>query len=295
VPTQTRLSIAKADIVRHFDAAPQKVYMQSEIAKTLGQNRAFWRLAQRTTTAQFLEYLLHSGRLREHTLRSEEYHKVVTRYSWGEASVYELAVSLAKTAYLSHGTAVFLHGLTDLIPKTLYLNIEQSVKPAPAGRLTQESLDRAFANKQRRSNLSYSYDGWTVTVISGKNTARLGVDPIEGPGSEKIAATNLERTLIDIVVRPAYAGGILQVLQAYRAAKDRLSTNRLVAYLKRLDYVYPYQQAIGFLMERAGYEESRYSLLQEMKSPFKFYLTHGLDKPSFNSRWQLFFPHGLER
>ena len=294
MPLPTRLSIAKADILRHFDAAPQKVYLQSEIAKVLSENRAFWRLAQRTNTSQFLEYLLHTGRLKEHKLKSEEYQKVVTRYSWGDASVYALATSLAKTAYLSHGTAVFLHGLTDLIPKTLYLNIEQSIKQAPTGRLTQESLDRAFASQQRRSNLSYSYDDSTITVISGKNTGRLGVDPIEAPSSEKVDATNLERTLIDIVVRPAYAGGIVQVLDAYRAAKDRLSTNRLVAYLKRLDYVYPYQQAIGFLMERAGYGESRYTLLQEMTSPFKFYLTHGLDNPSFNTRWQLFFPHGLE-
>jgi predicted transcriptional regulator of viral defense system len=295
MPTQTRLSIAKADIIRHFDSAPQKVYLQSDIAKTLSENRAFWRLAQRTNTAEFLDYLGRTGRLKKHTLRSEEYQKVLTRYSWGEASIYELAVSLAKSAYLSHGTAVFLHGLTDIIPKTLYLNIEQSIKPAPPGHLSQENLNRAFANQQRRSRLSYTYEEWTVTVISGKNTARLGVDPIESPASEKVAATNLERTLIDIVVRPSYAGGVVQVLEAYRAAKDRLSTNRLVAYLKRLDYVYPYQQAIGFLMERAGYEESRYSLLQAMKSPFNFYLTHGLENPDFDSRWQLFFPHGLER
>lgn len=294
MPLPTRLAIAKADILRYFDSAPKKVYLQSEISNVLSENRAFWRLALRTNTTQFLDYLRHTGRLTEHRLKSAEYHKVVTRYAWGEASVYELATSLAKTAYLSHGTAVFLHGLTDLIPKTLYVNIEQSIKPAPSGRLTQESLDRAFANQQRRSNLSYSYEDWTITVISGKSTSRLGVDPIDGPSLEKIEATNLERTLVDIVVRPAYAGGIVQILEAYRAAKERLSTNRLVAYLKRLDYVYPYQQAIGFLMERAGYDESRYSLLQEMKSPFKFYLTHGLDKPSFNRRWQLYFPRGLE-
>jgi len=56
-------------------------------------------------------------------------------------------------------------------------------------------------------------------MIAGKNTNRLGVEEIAGPASETIPVTNLERTLIDIVVRPAYAGGTSQLLKAYRTAK----------------------------------------------------------------------------
>ena len=166
----------------------------------------------------------------------------------GDASTYELAQALLPRGYLSHSTAVALHRLTDLIPKTLYLNVEQSPKPAPSGSLTQRGIDLAFSRKQRQSNMTYDHNDWSVTIINGKNTAALGVEEIVGPSEEQLRVTNLERTLIDIVVRPTYAGGIFQVLEAYRAA-GRLSTNRLVATLKKLDYIYPYHQAIGFLMD----------------------------------------------
>ena len=169
-----------------------------------------------------------------------------------------------------------LHALTDLIPKTHYLNVEQSPKPAPAGALTQRGLDQAFSREQRSSNLTYEHDGCSVRIISGKNTKSLGVEEILGPSKEPLLATNLERTLIDIVVRPAYSGGIFQVLEAYRTARDRVSTNRLIATLKKLEYVYPYHQAIGFLMELAGYGESRCAMVKNLGMNFDFYLAHGL-------------------
>lgn len=58
--------------------------------------------------------------------------------------------------------------------------------------------------------------------------------------------TKLERTLIDIAVRPNYAGGVHHVLEAYAAAKSRVSVNVLLATLQKMEYVYPYHQVIGF-------------------------------------------------
>lgn len=294
MPRRSQLSIAKRDILSYFDGLPQRVYSDAELTGVLSERRAAWRLAERTSTRDFIAFLEREGKLRARLFRSHAYERETTRYSWGEASPYELACAFNRKGYLSHASAVALHGLTDLIPKKLYLNVEQSPKPSGSGSLTQHRIDFAFSRRQRQSNLSYELDDWTITVLSGKNTGRLGVVQISGSQSEPLQVTNLERTLIDIAVRPAYAGGIFQVLEAYRGAREGVSVNRLVATLRKLAYIYPYHQAIGFLMERAGYDVKRLTLLEELGIEYKFYLTHEIGDPEYDSKWRLFYPKGLE-
>jgi predicted transcriptional regulator of viral defense system len=293
MPRPTRLTIAKKDILAVFEDAPQKVYSQADIAQALAQHRTFWRLAERTRVGDFITFLERQGRLKSHEFRATNYARTITRYAWGEVSPYELALSFQPRGYLSHSTAVALHGLTDLIPKALFLNVEQSPKPLSNKGLTQRGIDLAFSRKQRQSNLTYSYDGYSVTIVSGKNTGGLGVEEIFGPRDERLKVTNLERTLIDIVVRPAYSGGVFQALEVYRAAKDKLSVNRLLALLKKLNYIYPYHQAIGFLMERAGFDEKRLKMLMALPMDYNFYLTHGMKESDFSAKWRLFYPKGF--
>ena len=87
-------------------------------------------------------------------------------------------------------------------------------------------------------------------------TDRLGVEKIRSAKRELLEVTDLERTLIDITVRPNYAGGAKAVLSAYRQARGRISVDKLLTFLKRFDYVYPYHQAIGFYLEKSSYPQS---------------------------------------
>jgi hypothetical protein len=288
----SRIEIAKNDIVRLFDEDSKRVYTKSDLASVLEQNRGFWRLTQSTRVDHFIDFLIETSRLTEVSLTSAAYPGFV-RYAWGEVSAYQVALSVKPRSYLSHGTAVSLHGLTDQIPKTIYVNQEQSPKPAPKGELTQGAIDRAFSNQQRRSAYVLAYEQQRIVLLSGKNTGNLGVGRVAGPLQEQLDVTSIERTLIDISVRPIYAGGVFQVLEAYKSAKDRLSVNTLIATLKKLDYVYPYHQIIGFYMQRAGYEEKRYGRLKKLGLNFDFYLTYGMKESEFDPHWRLHYPKGL--
>jgi predicted transcriptional regulator of viral defense system len=289
----TRLQLAKRQITTFFDATEKRVFSRKELSAILSQQRIDWRLAQSTTSKEFIDFLREKTKLKEATLESKTY-VLPARYIWGEASPYLLALSLRKQGYLSHATAVSLHTLTDQIPKTIYVNFEQSPKPRSEGTLSQESIARAFASPQRRTHYVFRYQDWQIAILSGKQTGRLGVVTVRTPQGESVDVTNLERTLIDIAVRPEYAGGVYQVLHAFRSAKRQMSVNALLAILKGLDYIYPYHQAIGFYMQRAGYEESRWERLKQLDFKYDFYLAHDIRDRIYDSEWRLFYPKGFE-
>jgi len=289
----SRLENATPQIAAFFEASEQRVYTSGDLRSLIARQRFEWRVPASTSFGKLVDFLLEKTKLRSVSLTSERYGSI-DRYAWGEVSPYLLALSVKRGSYLSHATALFLQGLTEQIPKTIYVNREQSAKGTPIGTLSQEAIDRAFAGRQRRSNYIFRYEEWQIVLTSGKHTGGLGVVTLLGPAKEGLRATGLERTLIDIVVRPDYAGGVYEVLKAYKSAKDRMSVNVLMAHLKKLDYTYPYHQAIGFYMQRASYEQERWGRLRRLTMNFDFYLAHGIGDKAYDSSWRLFFPKGLE-
>jgi hypothetical protein len=287
-----QLKSAKPKIESTFDSQQITAVGSRQLQVLLQNNHSNWELSPDLPFTKFLNFMLKHTKLREITLTSTDYGSQ-TRYIWRTPSIYAIALSLKSNSYLSHETAVVLHGLTGSSAKRVYVNREQSQKPKGLG-LSQESLNRAFANKQRESKLRYSYRNSQIVMLSGMFTDRLGVEQKRSPKGEILDVTSVERTLIDIAVRPNYAGGVSAVLDAFRRAKRQLSSERVLTILKRLDYIYPYHQAIGFYVEKAGYPESDWSRFLKLGISFKFYLTHGLsvDK-EYDPMWSLYYPKDL--
>lgn len=143
------------------------------------------------------------------------------------------------------------------MPKVLYVNYEQSAKPRPSGTLTQEGIDRAFRGQQRESTFAFAYKDYRLVLLSGKNTRQLAVQTKQLPDGGTVRVTRLERTLIDIAVRPTYDGGSLPGVEAYRMTTQVLSPDKLVATLEQLDCLYPYYQAIRFYPNGPEFRRSR--------------------------------------
>lgn len=288
----TRLTLSKPGIVALFDQQTNPVFKQSQIGQILDQHREAWRLPQSLSLTKFIEYLTKNSKLKK--VRVDLPHRPETLYVWGQASAFCMASSLKTGGYLSHYTAMQVHELTNQSPEILYVNHEQRPQPKPAGPLTQEAVDRAFKATQRVSKNIAPMGRRKVRVLNGKHTGRYGVEELNDQDGHPVQVTTLERTLIDIVVRPGYSGGVTEVLEAYQRAAELVQVNKLLATLRKMDYVYPYQQAIGFYMDRSGaYPEKRLAMLEAERSDINFYLTYAMGEIEYSDRWRIHFPAGL--
>jgi len=283
---KTRFNIAKPDIIKYFNDIDKKVFSREDIGSILSKNRAFWRLTKYLTIEKFTELLLDATDLKKHKLKFNSFELV--RYSWGEIDIVDLALSLRKKGYLSHYSALSYHGLTEQVPKTIYINVEQSKKEIKSNRLLQSQIDKALASPAKLSNNYTVYNDQYIYLLNGKHTGALGVEVND---VKNVRVTDIERTLIDITIRPEYSGGIYEVLKAYGNASQDVSINKLVSYLKKLNYSYPYHQCIGFFMMASGkYRDSQLQLVRQIDMPLKFYLTHGIEKKVFSKEWNLYYP-----
>lgn len=291
---QSRIQIAKRDIIRLFDELPNKVLTQSKIGDIFSKQRDSWRLAQNMTVRNFIDFLIKQAKLKRFDFPFP-YRKEI-RYTWGEIPLLEILLALKSNAYFSHYTAMKMHGLTEQVPKTIYLNHEQPNRPKGAG-LEQGRIDLAFSRAARVSQNAIEFGDLRICLINGMQTGQLGVIDekvsYDFPNPIQVRFTNIERTLIDITVRPNYAGGVFEVLKAYRLSQGRVSINKIAAMLQKLQYVYPYHQAIGFYLERAGYKDDSIALLRRFPMEFNFYLTHQISNKVYIKDWRLYIPKGF--
>ncbi len=288
-----RLTLAKPAIQLLFEASPRHTYRYGDLIRILEQNREAWRLAQSTTAAKFIKYLTDNVNL--HTARFELPHRPETVYSWGRLSVQELAVAAKPGAYLTHYSAMSIHELTEQVPKTIYVNVEQRPHYPDPDSLTQESIDRAFRNPQRMTTNIAEHEGHRLVFVNGRFTGQLGVIDHTLATGETVRVTDLERTLIDIAVRPAYSGGVAEVARAYAGALARMDVSRLAEYLKKMAFVYPYEQVVGYYLERAGAKPVDLAPFRKEPFRFDFYLAHGMRPRDTElvERWRLFVPKGF--
>lgn len=280
-----------------LDATEQRIFTRGQFEKVVQQHRDEWALPKSVSIGEVIE------RLREHGLVQHAFEfpsRTDKRLTWRQVPILEVINSLLPGSYFSHYTALSAHGLTEQLPKSIYLNKEQVARSNPSAQLTQARIDMAMSRPQRQSSSVARYGEFIVCELHGQNTGNLGVvrarvTDIIAYETADVHVTNLERTLIDAAVRPNYCGGIAEVIKAYDAAKSSLSTNRLVSYLRQLGFVYPYHQAIGYYLDVSGAGKGvAMQELREIPMKFDFYLAYGMSEMTYVPRWRLYVPKGFD-
>lgn len=289
---QSSLQNAGDHIARFIAACGRRVWTEQQLSKAITEMRTEWGVAKSIPNSQIIEFLVSETPLSLVHLAFTN--RPVRQYWWGQPTPYEAAASLDANGYFSHLSAMHLQSLTERAPDTIYLNVEQKNRGTLNGRLSQPAIDAAFRGPCRISNDRAAYDNLTVCRLSGKNTGNFGLVSRKHPVHGTVRITGIPRTLLDIAVRPVYSGDPTSVVTAYRLAAGRFKIAELFRTLDEIKHAYPYQQAIGFCMERSGgYSEADLLIMQSRISHFNFYLDYGMVDPTFSERWRIYYPRDL--
>src|SRR3546814_14766842 len=102
------------------------------------------------TLSKFIDELIGKAGFQEIEVKFDTIGRRV--FTFGDVHDIELAAGIFPKGYLSHYSAVYLIGLTEQIPKRIYVTNEQSKKTEkPHSALLQENIDNAFRKPQRIS------------------------------------------------------------------------------------------------------------------------------------------------
>ncbi len=133
------------------------------------------------------------------------------------------ALAGGKGYYLSHGTAMEVHQMVTQPQLMVYVT---TVKPLR----------------------SRSIMGTEFRFILGKRKQLFGIEEHWVTKQEKVKVSDLDRTIIDGLRQPAYCGGITEVAKGLWMQRERVNSERLVAYAIRLD-IGAVIRRLGFLLE----------------------------------------------
>lgn len=275
-----------------FQQIKKNIYTFSEIKKIIDENSDSWGVSGNKSYRAVITDLIEHTTFKKWVFNFSSQKE--TKYTYGEFSDLELISQLKRKSFFCYYTAMYLHNLTEQHPSVYYISVEQTPKFFDSNNtLKQERIDLAFKNKPRSTNNIAEYKNYKIYLISGKSSHNLGVVDYNIENTQ-VKITDLERTLLDATVRPEYSGGVFEVMKAYKNAAKKISVKKLYDYLKKMDYIYPYHQCIGFYLEKTDLiSEKEISVFLKKGVKYNFYLAHGFKSLDYSDKWKLYYPRGF--
>lgn len=170
-------------------------------------------------------------------------------------------------------------------------------KRSSVQKISDTRIRSAFVKPHRHTSFVIQHSDQEIHVVAGTQGSDHGVEQVQhqrSPCPTGSRVTCLERALIDAVVSPHYNGGVMSLCDYFRAARKKLDVSRMLDIYQQLNFVYPYAQSLGFIMENSGMQEKAEELRSAYPPRQRFYVDHGAKTTwTYDERWMVSYPRGL--
>lgn len=174
---------------------------------------------------------------------------------------YEIATAIVQPCAISHWSAMHYHHLTQQIPNTIFAI-------TTAGTSIPRSLPKKI----------YHY-------VQVKPDHYFGIEKVWIEQSQ-VMITDLERTLLDGLMKPQYCGDFQEVLYAFKVAHKRINLYKLIDYALLLDGATI--KRLGYILQKLGYTDSELSkLLIASVTGYRKLDPTGPNRGTCNKKWMI--------
>lgn len=185
---------------------------------------------------------------------------------------FEIAMALTTPAAISHWSALHFHGMTEQIPRTVFITT------------VREQEKKNGKNIQNRSHTE-KINGIKYSIFAVKAERFFGTKKY-WVGETRVNITDPERTLIDGLITPKYFGGWAEVYTAFINHFSDISLDRIIEYALRLDAAVA--KRLGWILERQKVDDTILQPLIDL--PINGYRPldpHGPRKGHCDKKWHI--------
>ena len=178
---------------------------------------------------------------------------------------FEIATHLVKTGSISCWSAMSYYELTDQVLSKVYI-------------LTP------YAANKKRPKYCYKIDGYEYVIIPITENNFWGTQRVF-VGETKVTLTDLERTLLDGLIRPTYCGGFREVLNAFLIAKDNIDIKKIIEYSQHCSTAV--QKRLGWVLTQLSIENIDKKLMIGETHYFDKLDPSGPRRGKLNKQWMI--------
>jgi len=196
-------------------------------------------------------------------------HIVHDRGKYAEDPI-RIAKHLVKPYFLSYYTALQIHGLAQQAARQYYLS-------------TTKVMGRV------------DYHGNEIRPVIVKKERFFGFEK-KAYGKEEVVVSDLERTILDVLNRPEYAGGYEEILRSFLDLEN-VGWDKLLAYARRMRETILFNR-LGYvfeLLQASVKTPSSFLVALEKKLPGHVYYFEAGRKGRLVKKWQLIVDPRLEK
>ena len=190
------------------------------------------------------------------------------------AHEFEVAMALVDPAAISHWSALHYHGLTEQVPREVFVLTT-----------TERSVPRVRRSEAKPPRGGYPVGDTTYRFVQVRPERFFGVQKV-WVGDARVSITDVERTLLDGLAMPQYCGDFAEVLHVFQVGMERLDIERIAHYASRLDGATV--KRLGWALEYHGASSPNIDRLASL--PVKGYRMldpTGPRRGPCNSRWMV--------